>query len=145
MFNVGLIFIRFSDFSFSFICIPKFIRMLWWRYESCWGPLSWTLDDILIMRSIPFDILNPPTRMVYWNIAYYHLNCGVIQGFPALRKAVTSLSVRLINELQSLHYFQYKVVFRNFLELCRLKHQKIRIAGRQSGSNFPRRGGKPTH
>ena len=48
----------------------------------------------------------------------YHINCGVIQGFPALRKAVTTHvkkyrlwrhSVRLINERQSLHDSQYKL------------------------------------
>ena len=78
----------------------------------------------------------------------HHINCGVIQGFPALRKAVTTHvkkyrifsrvllqpiscwhvtrlwrhSVRLMNEQQSLHDSQYKVLYRNFLGLWRLKH-----------------------
>ena len=62
----------------------------------------------------------------------YHINCGFIQGFLALGKAVTThvkkyrifsrVLVRLMNEQQSLHDSQYKVVYRNFLGLCRLKH-----------------------
>ena len=62
----------------------------------------------------------------------YHINCGVIQGFLALGKAVTThvkkyrifsrVLVRLTNEQQSLQDSQYKVVYRNFLGLCRLKH-----------------------
>ena len=61
----------------------------------------------------------------------YHINCGVIQGFLALRKALTThvkkyrifsrVLVRLMNERQ-IHDSQYKVVYRNFLGLCRLKH-----------------------
>ena len=45
-----------------------------------------------------------------------------------------------MNERQSFHDSQYKVVCRNFLGLWRLKHWKIRIADRQWGSNFSRRG-----
>ena len=41
--------------------------------------------------------------------------------------------------------FSIQVVCRSFLELWRLKHQKIRIADRQWGSNFPRRGRKPIY
>ena len=67
----------------------------------------------------------------------YHINCGVnwillIVGFLALGKAVTThvkkyrifsrVLVRLMNEQQSLHDSQYKVVYRKFLGLCRLKH-----------------------
>ena len=48
-------------------------------------------------------------------------------------------SVRFMNERRSLHDLQ--VVSRDFLELWWLKHQKIRIADRQSGSNFPSREG----
>ena len=48
-------------------------------------------------------------------------------------------SVRFMNERRNLHDLQ--VVSRDFLELWWLKHQKIRIADRQSGSNFPSREG----
>ena len=73
-------------------------------------------------------------------ISFYHINCGVQQGFPALRKAVTTHvkknriffrvlilpiscwhvtrlwrhSVRLINERQSLHASQYKLFVEAF-------------------------------
>ena len=63
------------------------------------------------------------------SINNHYINCGVIQGFPALRKAVTTRekisyffmcvnianqllthhSVRLMNEKQSLHDSQYKL------------------------------------
>ena len=87
-----------------------------------------------------------------------------MQGFPALRKAVTThvkydifhmcmispigclhvtrLSrhpVRLMNEWQTLHYFQSRVVCRNLFALWLLKHWKIPIAYRQWRSNLPRR------
>ena len=87
-----------------------------------------------------------------------------MQGFPALRKAVTTHvrydifhmcmtspisyshvtrlshhSVRLMNERQTLHYFQSKVVCRNLFALWLLKHRKIAIAYRQWRSNLPRR------
>ena len=48
--------------------------------------------------------------------------------------------VRLMNERRSLHDSQHKVVCRNFHGLWRLKHKKTRIADRQWGSNFLRRG-----
>ena len=79
----------------------------------------------------------------YLGNKFYHINCGVIQGFPALRKAVTTHvkkyrvfsrvliqtigclqvirlwrhSVRLMNERQSLHDSQNKLfvgVFSNY-------------------------------
>ena len=49
-------------------------------------------------------------------------------------------SVNLMNDRQSVHDSQYKVVCWNVLGLWRLKHWKIRIADRQRGSNFSRRG-----
>ena len=99
------------------------------------------------------------------------MNYGVIQGFPALRKAVTTHvkeydifhvcwispiscwhvtrlsrhSVRLMNERRSLHHSQSKIVCRIFFGLWQLKHWKIRIAYRQWRSNFPRRGRKPKY
>ena len=45
-----------------------------------------------------------------------------------------------MNDRQSVHDSQYKVVCWNVLGLWRLKHWKIRIADRQRGSNFSRRG-----
>ena len=41
--------------------------------------------------------------------------------------------------------FSMQVVSRSFLELWRLRHKKIRIADRQWGSNFSRKGGKPIY
>ena len=99
------------------------------------------------------------------------MNYGVIQGFPALRKAVTTHvkeydifhvcwispiscwhvtrlshhSFRLMNERRSLHHSQSKIVCRIFFGLWQLKHWKIRIAYRQWRSNFPRRGRKPKY
>ena len=99
------------------------------------------------------------------------MNYGVIQGFPALRKAITTHvkeydifhvcwispiscwhvtrlsrhSVRLMNERRSLHHSQSKIVCRIFFGLWQLKHWKIRIAYRQWRSNFPRRGRKPKY
>ena len=94
---------------------------------------------------------------------FYHTNYGVIQGFPALRKVVTTHvknttffhvclispiscwhvtrlsrhSVRLMNERQSLHHSQSKVVCQNIFGLCLLKDRNIRIdAYRQCRSNF---------
>ena len=82
-------------------------------------------------------------------ITYHHINYGVIQGFPALRKTITthvkkktkffhmclitSIScllitcflfhlLRLINEWQSFHHSQSKVICWNFLGLWLLKH-----------------------
>ena len=82
-------------------------------------------------------------------ITYYHINYGVIQGFPALRKTITTYVkkktkffyvclitpiscllitcflfhlLRLINEWQSFHHSQSKVICWNFLGLWLLKH-----------------------
>ena len=49
-----------------------------------------------------------------------------------------------MNEQQSPHHSQSKVVCRNFLGLWRLKHWRIRITYRQRRSNFPRRERKLT-
>ena len=92
-----------------------------------------------------------------------HTNYSVIQGLSALRKAVTkhvkkntilfhvcliSLiscwhdthtsrhSVRLMNERQSLHHPQSKVVCRNLFGLWLLKYWKTRIAYKQWRSNL---------
>ena len=87
-----------------------------------------------------FHVYFPLQR--FWKgvcIYIYHINYGVIQGFPALRKAVTTHvkkdpffhvclispiscwhvtrlsrhSVRLMNERQNLHYSRSKVVCQN--------------------------------
>ena len=68
---------------------------------------------------------NSISARVHVLFSVYHINCGVIQGFPALRKAVTTHvkkyriiytyfflprhSVGLMNERQSLHDSQYKL------------------------------------
>ena len=53
-------------------------------------------------------------------------------------------SVRLMNERQSLHHSQSKVVCQNIFGLFLLKNRNIRIdAYRQWRSNFPRKGRKP--
>ena len=93
----------------------------------------------------------------------YHINYGVIHRLQALRNAVTThvekyeifsrvlispigwwhvtclYSVRLMNERQSLHHSQSKIVCRNFFGLWLIEHWKIVIAYRQWRSNFPRR------
>ena len=48
--------------------------------------------------------------------------------------------IKLMNERQSLHHSQSKVVCRNFFGLWLRKHRKIRIAYRQWRSNSPSRG-----
>ena len=89
--------------------------------------------------------------------SFYNINYGIIQGFPALRKSVTTHvkkcdifprvfdignqllsrhSLSLMNERQSLHHSQSKVVCRNLFGLWLLKHWKIRIAFRKWRSNF---------
>ena len=112
----------------------------------------------------------------FWWMGYdiqsniYRLKFGVIQGFPALRKAVTvylkkydifhvfdianqllnvtPLSryfVWLMNERQSRHHSQSKVICRNFFGLWLLNTKKISIANRQWRSNFPWRRRKPKY
>ena len=102
---------------------------------------------------------------------YCHINYSVIQGFPALRKTITThvekktkfftclitpIScllvicflchlLRLTNEWQSLHHSQSKVVCWNFLGLSLLKHWKICIAYRKWLLTFYRRDGKPKY
>ena len=93
--------------------------------------------------------------------SFYNINYGIIQGFPALRKSVTTThvkkcdifprvfdignqllsrhSLRLMNERQRLHHSQSKVVCRNLFGLWLLKHWKIRIAFRKWRSNFTSR------
>ena len=87
-------------------------------------------------------------------IIIYHINCGVTQGFPALRKAVTTYfftcvdianqllsrhsslrhSVRLMNERQ---YKLFVGAFSNY------GGENTKKSVSQTGSNFPRRGRKP--
>ena len=89
---------------------------------------------------------------IWQDILIYHINYGFIQGFPALRKAITS-QVKKYNIFSSVfdlliscwhitcllcYHSQSKVVCQNFFRLK--KHWKICIAGRQWHSNFPRRG-----
>ena len=84
---------------------------------------------------------------IIYSIYIYHINCGVIQGFPALRKVATTREkisyfftcVDMANQLLSRHSplaplgqvdestakpsrFSIQVVFRSFPELWRLKH-----------------------
>ena len=87
---------------------------------------------------------------IWQDILIYHINYGFIQGFPALRKAITS-QVKKYNIFSGVFDFwhitcllcyhsQSKVVCQNFFRLWLLKHWKICIAGRQWHSNFPIRG-----
>ena len=106
------------------------------------------------------------TNLLY--MILYHINCGVIQGFLALRKAATThvkkyriFYVRWYSQSGTERHLplaplgqvdewmakssrlSIQVVYRSFRELGRLKHlKKIRIADRQWVSNFPRRGKK---
>ena len=96
----------------------------------------------------------------------YHINCGVIQGFPTLRKAVTThvkkyriffTCVDIASQLLIRHSplaplgqvdewtakpsrFSIQGSLSELSRIVALKHWKIRIADRQSGSNFSRRG-----
>ena len=91
---------------------------------------------------------------IWQDILIYHINYGFIQGFPALRKAITS-QVKKNNIFSGVfdlliscwhitcllcYHSQSKVVCQNFFRLWLLKHWKICIAGRQWHSNFPIRG-----
>ena len=91
---------------------------------------------------------------IWQDILIYHINYGFIQGFPALRKAITS-QVKKYNIFSGgfdlliscwhitcllCYHSQSKVVCQNFFRLWLLKHWKICIAGRQWHSNFPIRG-----
>ena len=91
---------------------------------------------------------------------FNHIDCRVIQGFPALRKAQTihvkkircfftclwysqsaantslAFRARLMNERRSPHHSQPVAVCQNFLGLWLLKHWKIRIAYRHWLSKF---------
>ena len=85
--------------------------------------------------------------LIIYSIYIYHINCGVIQGFPALRIVATTREkisyfftcVDMANQLLSRHSplaplgqvdestakpsrFSIQVVFRSFPELWRLKH-----------------------
>ena len=99
--------------------------------------------------------------MVLQDNGFYHINCGVIQGFSALRRAETTYVkkyrifhvVDIANQLLTRHSplaslgqvdkwttkssrFSIQVVCLSFIELWRLKHYKIRIADRLWASNF---------
>ena len=91
---------------------------------------------------------------IWQDILIYHINYGFIQGFLALRKAITS-QVKKYNIFSGVidlliscwhitcllcYHSQSKVVCQNFFRLWLLKHWKICIAGRQWHSNFPIRG-----
>ena len=91
---------------------------------------------------------------IWQDILIYHINYGFIQGFPALRKAITS-QVKKYNIFSGVfdlliscwhitcllcYHSQSKVVCQNFFRLWLLKHWKICITGRQWHSNFPIRG-----
>ena len=88
-------------------------------------------------RVFKWDNVNTGKSTLY-TLSIYHINCGVIQGFPALRKAVTTHvkkyrifsrvpisclhvtrlwrhSVRLMNEQQSLNDSQHELFVRAFL------------------------------
>ena len=104
-------------------------------------------------------------------VYFYHINYGVIQGFPALRKAVTTHlkkygifsrvfdianqlltphprhSVKLMNERQSLHHSQSKVVCQNFFRLWLLKkiNNPYRLITDSDVQTFPRSRRKPKY
>ena len=104
-------------------------------------------------------------------VHFYHINYGVIQGFPALRKAVTTHlkkygifsrvfdianqlltphprhSVKLMNERQSLHHSQSKVVCQNFFRLWLLKkiNNPYRLITDSDVQTFPRSRRKPKY
>ena len=92
-----------------------------------------------------------PYLILRCGIIFYHINYSVIQGFPALRKAVTTHlknydiffhvclispiscwhvtqlsrhSVRLINERQSFHDSQYKVILSELFRIMAAKTLK---------------------
>ena len=97
-------------------------------------------------------------------IVIYHINYVVLQGFPAMRKAVPIPmkkydnfscvfditnqllthhspflhSLLLMNEWQSLHHSQFKVICRNFFGLWLLKRNLYRL----QREKFSRRGRK---
>ena len=95
-----------------------------------------------------------------WIKNFHHINYSFIQGFPALRKAVTThnfsrlfdiahqqltrllpsvpFPVRLMKEQQSFYHSQSLVVCWNFIGSWLLKHWKVRIVYRQWRSNFPK-------
>ena len=101
-----------------------------------------------------------------FNIAFYHINCDVIRGFLALRKAVTtqvknecwysqsaadtSLAFSATRSGWWMNNKAFTILnistFLELLELWRRKHfKKICIADKQWGSSFPRRERKPIH
>ena len=106
---------------------------------------SWTLEEIFHIYAC------------HLLFSIYHINCGIIQGFPALRKAVTAhvknivifhVCLKLVATLkvdkwrQSLHHLQSKVFCGNFFGLWLLKHLNIRIVYWQWRSIVPRGGRK---
>ena len=78
---------------------------------------------------------------------FYYINYSVIQGFPALRKAVTTHVKKIgpsltwlgqVNEWTAKPYHsQFMVVCRIFFGLWLLKYWRVCIVYRQWRSNFP--------
>ena len=125
------------------------------------------IGGIIISRNVAIHIRSD--HIVRETI--YRVNYVVLQGLLALRKAVTTHekkydifslclislisswhvtrlsrhSVRLMNERQSLHHFQFMVVGRNFLVLWLVNYWKIRMVFRHWRSNFPGMERKPKY
>ena len=96
-------------------------------FHACWYGFSYTRKSLY--NSAVYVIKHSFTRLVS------PVNCWHITHLPRH-------SISLMNERRSLHHFQTKVVCRSFFWLWLLKHWEIRIAYRQSCSNFPRKGRK---
>ena len=180
-----------SNFSYRRLvllqnCHAEGSEVLWW--SRCWAKFStvdgscipqtevalWTVDGSLADPVQNADCrpgtkcrlrISTVFRLILDNM-FYHINCGAIQEFPALRKAFTThvkkyrifSRVDIANQLLTRHsplaplsqvdewtanpsQFLMQVVCLRILELRRL----IRIADRQWGSNFCRRGRKPVY
>ena len=134
----------------------------WLQYFWAWVAQIWIAKDIWSLSSY--------TQCIFNATKIYHINYGVIQGFPALRKAATTHMkkydfftclisaiscwhvncllhhlVRLMNEWKSLYHSQSMVICQNFFWLWLPKQWKIDIVQRHWPSNFPRRGRKPNY
>ena len=86
--------------------------------------------------------------------ASYHINCGVIQGFPALRKSRNNTREKIsyfftcvdtANQLLTCHSLLAPLGQSALSWIMAAKTLKFRIADRQRRSNFPRRGRKPIY
>ena len=74
------------------------------------------------IRVLHEGIYLAPIRLLYKDI--YHINCGVRQGFPALRKAVTT-------HVKKILYFFTCVDVANQLHVTRLWHHSVRLLDEQ--------------